>query len=81
MSALITPEEAIANWEEFQAARRACTTLDEFYIVWNERATVNIKIHACQMTVDKLTQQRRRQTALLNSLAQAVPEEFKKHLP
>jgi len=81
MSAQFTQEEARAQWEDFQAARRACSPLDEFYIVWNERATLIIKTHACQMTVDKLTEQRRRLTALLNSLAQTVPEEFKKHLP
>lgn len=80
MSALMTQEEARAEWEEFQSAVRACPELDEFYVVWNERATVLIKLHALELTVTKLTQQRRRLTEALNRIAQTVPEEFKKHL-
>jgi hypothetical protein len=80
MSALMTQEEARAEWEEFQAAVRACPELDEFYVIWNERATVLIKLHALELTVTKLTQQRRRLTEELRRIAQTVPAEFKKHL-
>jgi hypothetical protein len=80
MSVQMTQEEARTEWDEFQSALHACPALAQFYALWNERADLIIKIHALEMTLDKLTQQRRRMTEGLNRLAQTVPAEFKKHL-
>jgi len=80
MNVQMSQEEARTEWEEFQSARRACPALDEFYAQWNLRAELSIKIHALELTVTKLTQQRRRMTEELRRIGETVPAEFKKHL-